>query len=861
MDLNAENPLFIKQIADSLPGMVAVYSIRTGSYVYVNEAVHKLLGYTPDDFINGGVEFASSLIHPDDVPMIVEENTKALKEANSRPGDPTSKDPIVGFEYRMRHKNGEYKWLHTEGSVFNRGEDGLVDHVLNISIDITDRKVMESTLEKMAHNLEDRVKERTLEHELLATTLQSHTDRLQALLGSLPGVVWETLGKPESSNQRITFVSDRAEPLLGYSPEEWINHENFWPVVVHPDDHPQAQQVSEEYFLRGQGGSNLYRWRTKDGKSLWMESHVEVIKDTEGNPVGLRGVSIDVTDRVRAERGRKESDELFRLMIEGVKDYGIFTMDPDGFIITWNEGAQRMYQYDEQEIIGKHASTLYSSDSLRRDEFENELRVTAKEGKYISESLRLRKDNSAFLAEAITTALYDDKNNLRGFARVVRDVTERAEAEETIRHQALHDPLTGLPNRKALEERIEVLIKQANRHHSKIAVMFLDLDRFKNINDSLGHLIGDMLLKEVASRFRSIIRAEDTVARLGGDEFVITLSDIGHSGDVIKVAKKIIESMQVPMQIGQHSLRITSSIGVAIFPSDGQDIYGLLKNADTALYRAKELGRNRYQFFNQTMNVQASERLTLENSLHNAIESGELELYYQPIVDTKTQRLASVEALVRWNHPKLGKIYPNEFIPLAEEIGVIFPLGEWVLKTACNQLRDWQEEGVLVRSVSLNLSARQFSEPKLIDSVKTIVAESGVATNALEFEITESIAMENLDRTVNILRYLKQMGINIAIDDFGMGYSSLNYLKRFPLHSLKIDKSFVRHAITNSQDATIIRTIIAMAHSLGLKVVAEGVETEQQYSFLKQLDCDRVQGYYLGMPMPAHELPIWLSAR
>ncbi len=861
MEFNAEDPQFIKKLAESIPGMVVVYSIRTGRYVYVNEAIQKLLGYTPKDFVNGGIEFVSNLIHPDDLGLIMEQNSKALEEANSRITDSTDEDPIVGFEYRMRHKNGDYKWLHTEGSVFNRGEDGKVDHVLNISIDITDRKQMESTLEKMAHNLEDRVKERTLEHELLATTLQSHTDRLQTLLGSLPGVVWETLGKPESDEQRITFVSERSEPLLGYAPSEWMNHENFWPLVVHPDDHPEARRLTSEYFEQGEGGSNLYRWRTKDGRSLWMESHVEVIKDTEDKPIGLRGVSIDVTDRVRAERGRKESDELFRLMIEGVKDYGIFTMDPDGIIITWNDGAQRMYQYTEQEIIGQHASVLYSQDSLRRDEFENELREAAKGGKSINESLRQRKDGSAFLAEAISTALYDENNNLRGFARVVRDITERAEAEETIRHQALHDPLTGLPNRKALEERIEVLIKQANRHHTKIAVLFLDLDRFKNINDSLGHLIGDMLLKEVASRFRSIIRAEDTVARLGGDEFVITLSDIDNSGDVIKVAKKIIESMQVPMQIGQHSLRVTSSIGVAIFPSDGKDIYGLLKNADTALYRAKELGRNRYQFFNQTMNVQASERLTLENSLHNAIEAGELELFYQPIVDVKTHRLASVEALIRWNHPKLGKIYPNEFIPLAEEIGVIFPIGEWVLRTSCNQLRTWQEQGIGVRSVSINLSARQFSEPKLIDSVKAIVQESGVAMNALEFEITEGIAMENLDRTVNILRYLKQMGINIAIDDFGMGYSSLNYLKRFPLHSLKIDKSFVRHAITNSQDATIIRTIIAMAHSLGLKVVAEGVETEQQLSFLKQLDCDRVQGYYLGMPMPAHELPIWLSAR
>lgn len=987
MTFSTKDPQFLQKIADSIPGMVAVYNIHTGRYVFVNKAIRKLLGYEPEDFTKKGLEFVAGLVHSEDMPMIMEKNAQALEEVNKRKTTSTDEDPIVSFEYRMRHKDGSWKWLHTEGSVFNRSKAGQVDHVLNVSIDITERKEMEERLAETAHDLEERVKDRTIEQELLATTLQSHTDRLHSLLSSLPGVVWETLGLPGTDEQRITFVSDRAEALFGYPLEEWIKKGNFWRTIVHPDDQPEASELSKRYFETGEGGINRFRWVTKDGRPLWIESHVAVLKDEKGETVGLRALSIDITDRVKAELARQESEDRFarfmkhlpglawikdaagryifanesalrsfgvkesellgntdsdvfsndiaeqfinndkkvlaeeqaiqivetfpqeddivhhslvskfpipsndgsasliggvaiditkqklaeeelhrseerlRLMIEGVKDYGIFMLDTDGYIISWNEGAQRLFQYSEDEVIGKHASMFYATEGDTRQAVRHELELAEHEGKYTNETLRIRKDKSVFLAEVVTTALFDEEGKLRGFGRVVRDITERAEAEETIRHQALHDPLTGLPNRKALDERLEIMIRQAERHHSKIAVMFLDLDRFKNVNDSLGHMIGDTLLKEVASRFRATIRAEDTVARLGGDEFVLLLSEVTHSGDVINVSKKIIEAMQAPVQIGQHSLHITTSIGIALYPSDGTDTNALLKNADTALYRAKELGRNRYQFFNQTMNVQASERLTLETSLHKAIDANELELYYQPIINTKSENLAAVEALIRWNHPQLGKIYPNEFIPLAEEIGIIFQMGEWVLRTACRQLKAWQEQGISVPAMSINLSARQFSEPRLMETIKTIINDSDIQSDRLEFEITEGIAMENLDRTVNILRYMKQIGINITIDDFGTGYSSLNYLKRFPLHGLKIDKSFVRHAITNSQDATIIRTIIAMAHSLGLKVIAEGVETEQQLNFLKQLDCDRVQGYYLGMPMPGTELVTWVEDR
>ncbi len=722
-----ERDEFYKSIADQTPALIGIYNINTGEYLYVNKSITKILGYNPAEFIDGGIAFVTTLVHPEDVARIMEQNQQALSNANQS-GGAGDNDPIANFEYRMRHKDGSWRWLHTDGSIFSRDASGNVDCVMNISIDITGRKNTEAKLAEFAEELERRVEERTREQEQLAETI-------------------------------------------------------------------------------------------------------------------------------------RESEERYRTLLESVQDYGIYMLDPTGRVISWNKGAERIYGYPDEEVIGKHNSMFFSEADILNNLPVQELEQAREAESYEIEGIRIKKDGTKLYVHATISPVFEKDGSLRGFTKVVRDITERKIAEDTIRHQALHDPLTGLPNRKALEERLELALQMALREKTKIGLMFLDLDRFKNINDSLGHLVGDVLLKEVGSRFTASVRGEDTVARLGGDEFIIMIPHITNSADMVKLAEKILQAIAQPITVGQHTLHMTTSIGITISPADGDTIHSLLKNADTALYRAKESRRNRYQFYNQTMNVRASERFKLENDFREALKKDEFELFYQPIINVKSKRTTGAEALLRWHHPKLGMIYPNEFISIAEEIGMIAQLGNWVTRQACLQQKKWAAAGLKNMQIAVNVSARQFSEPNFVSDMAKIIEETGIDTHYLELEITEGIAMENIDRTSDKLNQLKRMGIQITIDDFGTGYSSLYYLKRFPIHNLKIDKSFVRHAITNSNDSTIIRTIISMAHNLNLQVIAEGVETDQQLQFLSILRCNRAQGYLIARPMANPNFEQWLLAR
>jgi diguanylate cyclase (GGDEF)-like protein len=450
------------------------------------------------------------------------------------------------------------------------------------------------------------------------------------------------------------------------------------------------------------------------------------------------------------------------------------------------------------------------------------------------------KDNLTRLCAAIERELRD--------AEVRR---MRLHAEEVIEHQAHFDLLTDLPNRVMFQDRLTLALTHANRHRKMLAVIFVDLDRFKTIVDTLGHAIGDRLLRAVAERLSGCLEEGDTLARMGGDEFVVLLPQINRADKAVRLAHKVLEVLKPAFQFSGHELHITTSIGISLYPYDGEDADTLLKNADTALYRAKEQGRNNYQLYTPAMNARAFERLALENSLRKALERKEFLLHYQPQTDMRTGAIVGVEALLRWQHPDLGLVYPSEFIPIAEETGLIVPLGEWVLRTACVQARAWQTLGLPPFTVAVNLSARQFLQQDLVDTVARILKETGVDPRSLEIEITESIAMQNADYTIVVLRDLKEMGILIAMDDFGTGYSSLSYLKKFPIDSLKIDQSFVRDITTDLNDAAIANAIIVLAHSLKLNVVAEGVETAAQEAFLKEHRCDRLQGYLFSTPIPA----------
>lgn len=437
---------------------------------------------------------------------------------------------------------------------------------------------------------------------------------------------------------------------------------------------------------------------------------------------------------------------------------------------------------------------------------------------------------------------------------VCRDVTERKQAQNELYKLAHHDNLTGLPNRVLLEDRLLQAKALAHRMDTGFAVLFLDLDRFKIINDTLGHSVGDELLRLVAARLRRSLRETDTVARIGGDEFIILLSGVADCSDIAALADKILKSLVLPFRLRDHELFITTSLGICRYPEDGQDSDDIVKKADIAMYHAKAMGRNNVQFYNSDMDQNASRRFIISNSLRRGLEKNEFRVYYQPKVDIATGRIVSMEALVRWDHPELGLLSPVEFIQLAEENGLIMQLGEWVLREACRQNVLWQNEGVGGLRVAVNLSGYQLQHSALLATVSRVLAETGMRADLLELEITESVIMQNADFAVSILGAISELGIHISIDDFGTGYSSLAHLKRFSVNTLKIDKSFVREVDLSSTDAAIATAIIAMGNSLNLNVIAEGVETQSQYDFLRNNNCDQVQGFLFCRPLPAGEL-------
>ncbi len=442
---------------------------------------------------------------------------------------------------------------------------------------------------------------------------------------------------------------------------------------------------------------------------------------------------------------------------------------------------------------------------------------------------------------------------LRIFAARAAAELEKKSAEDKVAYLANHDVLTGLPNRALVNDRLNMALAMAKRTRNMVAVMTVDLDQFKNINDTVGHQIGDRLLMMVAGRLQGLVRQDDTVSRTGDDEFTLVLQQIAQGEDAARVAEKILASTGSPFPIDGHEFHLTVSLGISLFPNDGQDAQGLLKNAESAMYRATESGGNGYQFYTPAMNSRALERLSLEKKLRRAVERGEFLLHYQPRVKIDTWEVAGMEALVRWQEPETGLVPPAQFIPLAEETRLIIPIGEWVLRSACHQLVQWQEAGLPINKVSVNLSARQFQQKDLVEMVNWILNEAGLSPGNLELEITETLAMHDVEYTIKKLGRLKDMGIEISIDDFGTGYTSLSYLKRFPIDTLKVDKSFVQEIANNASDAAIVSTVIGLGRSLKLKVVAEGVETENQLEFLRRQRCDEMQGYLFSRPLPPGE--------
>jgi len=563
-------------------------------------------------------------------------------------------------------------------------------------------------------------------------------------------------------------------------------------------------------------------------------------------------IFLGALQRNRAERALRESEERYRLMAENSTDI-ICRTTTSGVILYASDACRRLLTHEPSELTGRSIYELIHPDD--REETRH-LSYMINETSPQTYSFRmLRKDGSSVWFEATSRAVRNpETREVDEIVSVIRDITERRIVEEQIEHQAYHDALTGLPNRRLFRDRLTIALAHARRMNSHLAVVFLDLDRFKDVNDSLGHSLGDEMLKMVAIRLKTALRQEDSIARMGGDEFTLLIANLKTPDDAAKIAQKILDVVAQPMRIEGNELFITTSVGVAIFPNDGDTAEALLKNSDQAMYRAKEAGRNLYHLFTPSMNSRAAERLSLENSLRHALDRSELALHYQPVVRLADGAVVGMEALLRWNRPDQEPVEPADFIPIAEETRLIVPIGEWVLREACRQARRWQLSKHPLLRISVNLSPRQFQHSDLPRLVGAALEDSGLAPNDLQLEITESTAMQNSERTIATLTRLSEMGVQIALDDFGTGHSSLSYLRRFPIHSVKIDQEFVHAIDWSAADRAIVSAIINMAAGLNLRVVAEGVETAAELTFLREAKCEEVQGFLMGRPAPADQV-------
>ncbi len=554
-----------------------------------------------------------------------------------------------------------------------------------------------------------------------------------------------------------------------------------------------------------------------------------------------------ISERQAMQKALQESEQRLRSVVTNAPVI-LFAVDRAGcFTFAEGRGLERL-AVRPGDLVGQSLFKLLRNRPRFKKDFARIL-----DGEQVTSMIEIND----LIFECRYSIVKDARQEVVGVIGVATDITERKRAEERLLQLANYDSLTSLPNRTLFHDRLTHALAKARRQRGQVALLFLDLDRFKMINDSLGHHAGDELLKAVAQRLQQNARKGDTVARLGGDEFTVILEELTHHEDATTVARKIQDVMNRPFHIDGHEMFVTTSLGIAIFPQDGADIEELLKNADTAMYRAKEQGRNNYRFYTADMNAKAVEHLIMENRIRHALQRNEFILYYQPQIDLHRREITGLEALIRWHHPDLGLLYPNQFLPLAEDTGFITAIGDWVLHKACWQAAQWQRAGMAPLRIAVNLSPLQFTQPALVDSVAAALKNSGLDPGNLELEITENFLVDNVDNAIVTLRKLHELGVQLAIDDFGTGYSSLSYLKKFPLNSLKIDRSFVRDISTDEGDAAIAEAIIALAQTLRLRVMAEGVETEEQLHFLRNRGCDQAQGFLIGEPLPPEQVPAW----
>ncbi len=777
--------------------VAVIITDRDGIVEYVNTRFTEITGYAADEVIGNRMGLLNSGLTPRET---FGELWRTISAGNDWRGE------IIN-----RRKSGELYWDDVHIVPIVDGS-GAVTHYLAIQEDITERKRVEHELSRK-------------EARFRAIFETSH-DAIALI-----------------ADERCSMVNPACARMFGFAdPAEMIGQ----PLV--DTFTPEFRARVEENLRRRQAGqaapaSYEATGLRSDGSTFEMDVRVSVFdQDDERYILAL----------IRDISDRKRNDETLRLWATVFENSGeaVMITDRNNRIMSVNQAFTHITGYAPGEVIGENPKLLSSG---RHDEafFREMWRRLNASGHWQGEIWDRRKSGEVYPKWLGISAVRDAGDNLTHYVAIFSDISERKEAQERIEYLARHDPLTGLPNRTLLADRLEQALAHADRNKTRVALLFLDLDRFKTINDSLGHPVGDRLLQEVTVRLKTSVRESDTISRLGGDEFVIVVPDLQDEEAAAAVAEKILEITRQPFAIDQHQLTTSISIGITLYPADGSDFDTLLKKADTAMYHAKDAGRNTYRFFTEQMNVAALERLLIQNRLQKAIENEEFVLHFQPKIDLASGRIVGTESLVRWKNPELGLVAPDRFIPLAEDNGCIVPLGDWVLRESCRQTKLWADDGLGRIPVAVNISTLQLHRGDFVGRVLAMLAETGLDPTLLELEFTESLLIHDVDRVLDQVRQLKAAGIRIAIDDFGTGYSSLSYLKRLAVDRIKIDRSFIRDISTDPDDAAIVRAIIQMARSLRLHTLAEGAETAEQTEFLRAEGCEEVQGFFYSRPLPA----------